>query len=233
MSEVLHIKSSAVPKLRCFDRKTKFILIDGTFKHIEELKPLDILIDGTIITSKIKVTSKGLDMYKLDNIIVSESHVVKYDNKWIQVKEHPYANKISGYTEPYLYCLNTSTKIILLNNTVFTDWDEVYDDSLEFLLNYYSIEDTECISKIVDCGFNKETQIKTKFGEKSIDKICIGEVLSTGGIVYGIVELTNNLGNEKLLNLLVSNEKFEISDVVHFDYNNNIDCILKLNKNII
>ena len=74
---------------------------------------------------------------------------------------------------------------------------------------------------------------KIGFDQITIDKIFIGEVLSTGGIVYGIVELTDNLGNEKLLNLLVSNETFEIDNVVHFDYNNNIDSVLKLNKNII
>ena len=100
-------------------------------------------------------------------------------------------------------------------------------------MNYHSIQKTEDLSKKADCGFNKETKIKIIDGEKTIDKICIGEVLSTGGIVYGIVELTNNLGNEKLYNLLVSNEKFEIADVLHSDYNNNIDSILKLKKNII
>jgi hypothetical protein len=233
MTEVLHIKTSRIPKLRCFDRKTQFMLIDGTFKPIEELKPQDILIDGSIITAKIKVTAKDLDMYNLNSIIVSESHVIKYNNQWIHVRNHPEAQKISEYTEPYLYCLNTSTKTIILNEIVFTDWDEIYDDSLEFLLNYHSIQKTEDLSKIVDCGLNKETKIKIIDGEKSIYKICIGEVLSTGGIVYGIVELTNNLGNEKLYNLLVSNEKFEIADVLHSDYNNNIDSILKLKKNII
>ena len=102
-----------------------------------------------------------------------------------------------------------------------------------YFLSIEEIKKTEHISKIVDYGFHKETKIKTKNGEKTIDKIFIGEVLSTGGIVYGIVELTDNLGNEKLLNLLVSNETFEIDNIVHFDYNNNIDSILKLNKNII
>ena len=230
MSEVLHIKSSAIPKLRCFDRKTRFVLIDGTFKHIEELKPQDMLLDGSIITAKIKITSRDLSIYNLNGVVVSESHIVKYHNKWIYVKDHPDADIIYNYTEPYLYCLNTSTKTIILNNMVFTDWDEIYDDSLEFLLDYYSIQEKEKISKFVDCGFAKETKIKTKIGEKAIDKIYIGEVLSTGGIVYGIVEFTNNLGNKKLLNLLVSNKQFEIGNVLHFDYNNNIDSILNQRK---
>ena len=233
MTEVLHIKTSAIPKLRCFDRKTKIMLLDRTFKHIEELKPNDILVDGSIVTAKIKVMAKNLDMYNLNGIIISESHIVKYNNKWIYVREHPDADRVYNYTEPYLYCINTSNKTIDINDILFTDWDETYGDSLEFLMNYFSIKKTEHISKIVDCGFHKETKIKTKNGEKTIDKIFIGEVLSTGGIVYGIVELTDNLGNEKLLNLLVSNETFEIDNVVHFDYNNNIDSVLKLNKNII
>jgi hypothetical protein len=48
--------------------------------------------------------------------------------------------------------------------------------------------------------------------------------------VYGIVEFTNNLGNKKLFNLLVSNKQFEIDNVLHFDYNNIIDSILNQRK---
>ena len=234
MTEVLHIKSSAIPKLRCFDRKTKFMLIDRSYKYIEELNPQDVLSDGSTVTSKIIVTSKDLQMFNLNGIIVSESHIVKYNDKWIPVREHPSAQKIHSYNEPYLYCLNTSSKTIILNDIIFTDWDEIYDDSLEFILNYYSIESPEFISTKVDCGFQKNTKIKLCNEEKTIDTVNIGDILSTGGVVYGIVELTtNNLGNEQLYNLLVSNKKFEVGTVLYSDYNNNIDSILKLNKNII
>ena len=204
MTEVLQIKSSALPKLRCFDRKTKFMLIDRSYKYIEELNPQDILSDGSAVTSKIIVTSKDLQMFNLNGIIVSESHIVKHNNLWIPVREHPDAQKIHTYNEPYLYCLNTSTKTIILNDIIFTDWDEIYDDSLEFILNYYSIESPENLSNLVDCGFQKNTKIKLFNEEKTIDMVNIGDILSTGGVVYGIVEFaTNNLGNEKLFNLLV------------------------------
>ena len=87
---------------------------------------------------------------------------------------------------------------------------------------------------MVDKGYHPDTKIKLLKKEKPIKEINIGDNLSTGGIVYGIVELNdNNLGNEKLYNLLVSNGKFEIGTVVHFDYNYNIDSILEINKNII
>jgi len=234
MAEVLHIKSSSIPKLRCFDKKTRFEMFDKSYKFIEDLSPLDVLIDGSIVTAKIKITSEYLDMYNLNDIIISESHVIKYKDKWIYVRDHPEAVKLDTYNEPYLYCLNTSTKTINLNNIILTDWDEVYEDSLEFLLNYKSIHKTENISKMVDKGYRRDTKIKLLKEEKFIEEINIGDILSTGGIVYGIVELNdNNLGNEKLYTLLVSNGKFEIGNVLHFDYNYNIDAILELNKNII
>ena len=52
MKDVLHIKSSKVPKLRCFDRKTKIFLYDNTFKFIEDVKIGDICLDGSVITAK-------------------------------------------------------------------------------------------------------------------------------------------------------------------------------------
>ena len=121
-----------------------------------------------------------------------------------------------------------------MNNIILTDWDEVYDSSLDFLLNYESIHKTENISKKVDQGYQPDTKIKLLNEDNPIEKINIGDILSTGGIVYGIVELNNNnLGNKTIYNLLVSNGKFEIGPVLHFDYNYNIDTILELNKNII
>jgi ABC-type multidrug transport system fused ATPase/permease subunit len=243
MTDVLHIKSAAIPSLRCFDHKTKIFLENRTYKYIKDIKPGDILLDGSIITSKIKVLSKDLDMYNLNGIIVSESHIVNFNNKWIKVKDHPDSKKLITYREPYLYCLNTSNKKIRLNNMIFTDWDELYDETLEFILNYNSIEKTENIAKKLDYGFNGNTIIKLKKGEKIMRKINVGDILATGDIVYGIVELNNNLGNnnennenkENLYSLLVSSKYFYIGENKYPDYNNNIDSILTnlMKKNII
>lgn len=235
MTEVLHIKASGIPKLRCFDRKSKFYLNDGTFSTIEDLKSGDVLYDGSYITSKIKISSQGLDMFVLDNVIVSESHIVKYNNKWIPVKNHPLSRKLYVYDEPYLYCLNTSNKIIRINNTTFTDWDEIYDDTLDYILNKLNTT-PENIHKIMDVGLNANTMIQLYGGnnEQAISNINIGTKLSTGGIVYGIVELINkDLENEKVFDLLVSNGKIGIDNNIYNDYNYNIDSIIELYKNII
>ena len=68
---------------------------------IKEINVGDELEDGSFVTAKIKVTSKGLKMYLLNDIIVSESHLVKNNGQWIRVSEHPNAEKIE-YNKPYL-----------------------------------------------------------------------------------------------------------------------------------
>jgi len=129
MTEVLHIKSSAIPKLRCFDEHTLIPLNSGHNIYIKDINVGDKLEDGSYITAKIKVTAKDLKMYKLNDIIVSESHLVNHNGHWIRVKEHPSAVKID-YDKPYLYCLNTSNKIIDIAGIVFSDWDEIVNNDL-------------------------------------------------------------------------------------------------------
>ena len=234
MTEVLHIQTSGLPALRCFDKDTAFTLQNNTTKYIKDICVGDILLDGSTVTAKIKVLSSGLDMYKLNGIVVSGCHIVKYNQKWMPVREHPQATHIPRFNEPYLYCLNTSSKTIVLNNIIFTDWDEIYDENLVFILGYKDIRIPENISKTLDKGFNENSKIKLIDGTKLLKTVEIGDILLSGGIVYGIVEIDKNLGvtnnSDKLYHLLVSNGCFEVDGVKHFDYNNNIDSVLQLRK---
>lgn len=231
MTEVLHVKADAIPMLRCFDKDTLITLENGSKIPIKKINPGDILADKSIITAKVKVLAKGLIMYKLNGIIVSESHILNYKDKWISVREHPDAIKIEKYREPYLYCLNTTNKIINLNGTIFTDWDEIYDDSLEKILNYKNILRTENIAKELYYGFSEKTIIKMSNQYKPIVDVEVGDELSTGGIVYGIVKLDkNSLGNKvdskNIYHLLVSNKYFETMENLEADYNNIVDSLL-------
>ena len=137
MIDVLHVKTSlGIPKVKCFDKDTEIIMNDGSIKKISEIKVGDILLENNEVTACIKVETKGSSVYYLDDITVSDSHIVKYLGKWIPVSKHPDAIKYLTYTEPYLYCLNTSKKIIKINGTIFTDWDEIYDNDIcEIMVN--------------------------------------------------------------------------------------------------
>lgn len=232
MTEVLHIKSSGIPKLRCFDEYTLIPLQNGNKIFIKDINIGDKLENGSYVTSKIKVTSENLKMYKLNNIIISGSHLVKYTNKWIRVEEHPNAKYIS-YNKPFLYCLNTSNKIIELSGIIFSDWDEIIDDKLTIIQKQNNnITNLENIHEFLNDGFDENTHIKLYNNNcKPINEINIGDILENGSTIYGLVEIearklrkyTNKSFPKKLYNLLTTDGTLKINLVDVKDYNNIID----------
>ena len=239
MTEVLHIKSSAIPKLRCFDEYTLIPLQNGNKIYIKDINIGDKLENGSYITAKIKVTSSQLRMYRLNNIVVSGSHLVNHKNKWIRVEDHPNAEQIT-YNKPFLYCLNTSNKIIELSGITFSDWDEINDDKLTSLNKQNeNIKNLENIHEFLDDGFEENTQIKLYNSKKQISEINIGDILENGSFVYGLVEVeagklrkyTNKTPPKKLYHLLTTYGSFltelkslqNINSINVKDYNNLID----------
>ena len=165
MVDVLHVQTNlSIPRVKCFDKDTEITLNDGSIKKISEIKTGDILIDNNEVTACIKVESKGSVVYNLDDIVVSNSHIVKYSGKWVPVSKHPDAIKCAFYNEPYLYCLNTSNKIIQIGKYTFTDWDEIYDNDIdEILVNtFIPISKLNEIHSKLDSGFKGNTKIKLK-----------------------------------------------------------------------
>jgi hypothetical protein len=206
-----------IPKVKCFDKNTMIKMKNGISKKITEIQVGDILYNNNVVTAKIKVTTEGSTMYYLNNVLVSDSHIVKFNDKWIMVSDHPDAVKCNKYDDEFLYCLNTSKKFIEINNTIFTDWDEIYDDSLNTILDNNKI-DKESIHKYLDCGFapNSKVSLKNK-GVKNLNKIKINDILENGGKVYGVVEIDGyslveqfsyNLGENKFIEGFSEDFKF-------------------------
>jgi hypothetical protein len=248
MTEVLHIKTDGIPKLRCFDKKTRIPLKNGVIKDIQNVTTGDILENGDKVTATIKVDSRELRMFCIRDIVISESHIVKHEQKWIPVREHPEAIEIFNYNEPFLYCLNTSSKEITLNGLIFTDWDEIYDDTLEKVLESMQLTKKEDIHKYLNNGLQENMLVDiledNKMKRKLIKDVKIGDILSLKsktheivyGKVYGIVEIENNedlilgkenMEKEKLYHLLVTNNYFESNGIKIPDYNYKIDFICK------
>ena len=195
----------SIPTLKCFDENTLITMNDGTKKIITEIKTGDLLFENNEVTSVIKVEASGSTMYNLNNIIVSDSHIIKYNDKWIPVSKHPDAIQYDIYVKPYLYCLNTTSKIISIDNYIFTDWDEIYGyDILEIKLNgFHPIKELKDIHTFLDGGFEGQTRIKLKNGMfKEIKDINAGDILYHGEKVYGIVTINgNNVNNQFKYNL--------------------------------
>jgi hypothetical protein len=214
-------KLKKIPKLKCFDKNTRIIMNNGVCKTISEIEVGEKINGNNLITAKIVVETKGSVMYNLNGVMVSDSHLVKYNNKWVRVDEHPLAVKIEQYSEPYLYCINVENKVIEINGNVFTDWDEIYDDELEKIKNVkiknvmfnsnktlnYSMDhlnvNNSDIHRYLDGGFEKNTQITLKNGViKNIKNISIGDILENGERVYGCVEIDGvNLLEQAIYNL--------------------------------
>jgi hypothetical protein len=242
MGEYLGIYGYNIPSLKCFDKNTSILLNDGTIKKIHEIQVGDILENNNEVTAFIKVETKGSIMYYLDGIIVSDTHIVNYKGKWVPVSKHPDSMKCSEYNEPYLYCLNTSNKTITLNNIVFTDWDEIFQedeifqgnndfqDSIKQIMNneYIKLNNVKDIHIELDSGFEESTRIQLYNGKyKKMKDIIIGDELQNGEKVYGVVVINgSNLSQqykyilgEKLVviggpNLVLCDEKIWLSSTL-------------------
>ena len=190
MKIFLGIDGYVVPSMKCFDKNTKIPMNDGSTKIISEIRVGDVLFDNNEVTGVIRVATEGSDMYYLDNIFVSDSHIVNYHEKWIPVSKHPDSMKCVEYNEPYLYCLNTSNKTIVINDITFTDWDEVYEKDIQDIKSYIKQNGLELIHSQLDGGFVGSTLVKLFTGDsKQIKDILIDDVLENGEKVYGVVEI--------------------------------------------
>lgn len=232
MGEYLGIYGYRIPRLKCFDKNTLIQMNDGTIKKICEIQVGDILENNNEVTACVKVETKGSTMYYLNNIIVSDTHIVKYEQKWIPVSKHPNAIKIAVYNEPFLFCLNTANKTITINNFVFTDWDEIYNNDINKILHNknFHLDNLKDIHSKLNSGFDGSTKIKLHNGiYKNIKDIEIGEKLQNGEEVYGIVivnggnienQYTYHLGENSIIhggpNLVICDEKISVSSTLYF-----------------
>jgi len=239
MTKVLKVQSNLkIPKIKCFDKNTLLKMNDGSEKKIIDIKVGDILINNNEVTGKIKVETVGSDIYNLNDIIVSNSHIVKYNNTWIPVSEHPRSKKIKSYNEPFLYCLNTSSKIIIIKDVCFTDWDEIYNNDITKFNTLLCIKfnnskqpykfKTNDIHTYFDGGFIGSTIIKLKNGSKKIiQDIEVGDILENDENVYGLVEINGKNIDEQCVYYLGKNKKFEGGCNLCF-YNESINILTTL-----
>lgn len=198
MQDVLHIQVGGSlptlqpPSIKCFDKDTLLTMHDGSKQQIHTIQPGDKLLNNNVVTAIIKVMTEGSQMFELDGIIVSDSHIVKYNETWVPVSKHPSAKPIHSYEPRYLYCLNTSSKIIKIDSHIFTDWDEIVGNDIERVKNneFRKLINNEEIHTFLDSGFIDTTQINLTNGvTKNIKDVKIFDILENGERIYGIVKI--------------------------------------------
>ena len=192
------IPSVSVPTFRsCFDKNTKLIMVDGSVKSIIDIQVGDKLLNNIIVTEKFILSAKNINIYKLtDDTIVSDSHYIKYNNKWVLVKDYPY-KQIYNYNEPFIYCINTSSKRIIIKNNEYLDWSDITSDDITIYKKQHCYSENTILFL-----FNGSC--------KNIKDIKIGDILSHGEKITGLVESLDESNN--LYHLITDKKSFYINN---------------------
>ena len=178
---------------RCFDENTPIETNKGT-KAIKDIKIGDKLKSGGWVTAIMKLSKENETIYNLNGIIVTGTHMVFHDDLgWIKVEEHPKRDIIKNYTSPFVYCVNTTSKMLHIGGELFLDWDETNITDIMGYCAQTNIEKTEDIHTFLDGGFVEDTKLELKNGDtKKINDIKINDILSHGEKVLGIVKIDGN-----------------------------------------
>jgi hypothetical protein len=115
----------------CFHPKTKLKLLDGKIVNINEIELGDILENGSKVICTMKLIKNDTDVfYELfdpkykQKIYVTGTHMVRYNNKFIEVNKHPDAVLTNNVKCEHLSCLITHNHIIQIGSRVFWDYED-------------------------------------------------------------------------------------------------------------
>jgi hypothetical protein len=178
----------------CFIGDTDLTLHDGSNIKIKDIDVGMILQHNNVVTAKMKLANIDEAIYCLNGIYCTGEHMMKYNNSWIKLKDHPHSI-ITDFHDEYLYCINTSKKVIHIENEVFGDWDELDNaqiDELKQKCNKYLPKQFELhdIHKYLDGGFVSTTKIELQDGHNvNICDIEVNNILRFGERVTGIVKI--------------------------------------------
>ena len=119
---------------KCFYPHTDVKLKDGTIKSMKDLNLGDVLEDGSIVETVMKIDNKRekLPLYVIrgagvdgEDIFVTGSHLVfdETNNKFIKV-EYYHKSELSDFKTDWFSCLITSTHKIPIGREIFWDWED-------------------------------------------------------------------------------------------------------------
>jgi hypothetical protein len=119
---------------KCFHPNTLVALKNGKIKPMKDLDLGDVLVNGSIVESLMKIDNKReqIPFYVIkgggtndDNIYVTGSHFV-YDNscsKFIKIENYKKA-ELTNIKTDWFSCLITSDHKITIGNELFWDWED-------------------------------------------------------------------------------------------------------------
>jgi len=183
----------------CFPGETELIVQDGEKGRrvpIKDVKIGDVLLPGkSVVTATFQFYSRGQEMVQLGRVRVSTNHYVMHEGRPIMAGEHPHAIRLGPWdSDDVLYCVNTSDHKIPVEYLTFMDYDETSEgdrDTLNFIdsrVNGYTKPKNRDYMYQDSCfAIEENSKIKTKSGWMMAKDIKIGDMLSTGCEVVGLI----------------------------------------------
>jgi hypothetical protein len=127
----------------CFDPSTPVLMADGTSKPVCEIAIGDEISEGGIVL--VLGTFLSNDMYQLDGVRVTATHVVQSDDGWVRVEDHPRA--VQEISRQQKTCnLITSNNRMICNGTTFADQTEFGGVFLEDMMELGAEERIETLN---------------------------------------------------------------------------------------
>jgi len=221
----------------CFDGDTIIEFEDKTKIPISKLDKTHIgkeIKGGHKIISIFKFKTDNNKIYKINDILVSGSHRILYNGKYIRVNNHPNKIEISDYNKDFIFCLNTNTGKIPIFNSIFLDYDDLLEEDLLKLkqnslwLNFNNENFIkQNIYKHFSCGFEAFTLVEMFDGtSKFISECQIGDLLKDNIKVLGTVLLESDLPEIFLYNDLI----LAGGNIIKLDADNNNENLQRFSR---
>lgn len=205
MGDVFHLSHKKLPKKphkrHCFNGDFIIQTQRGEIP-ISELKPNDIVKGNVRVTSVMKLSRNDELLYDLGNgLYVSGTHKI-YNERlkdFIYVFRDGRFKKAKHRNDEFLYCFNTTNKLIQMNGYVFLDYDELTNDYLTDIIMHFKttfptmVFNKSSLHNTYDGGFSHETPIlMSDISLKMLSEIEIGDTLWGDIEVLGIVTIQPN-----------------------------------------
>lgn len=185
----------------CFPGHTELIVQDQSDKGfhrvpIKDIKIGDVLLPGkSVVTATFQFYSRGQEMVQLGPVTVSTNHYVLHEGKYIMAGDHPHAIHLGPWnSDDLLYCVNTSDHHIPVSYLTFMDYDETSEgdkETLNFIdsrVNGFTKPKNKDYTYKDSCfAIDEHRIIKTTSGLKQAKDIAVGDTLSTGSEVVGLI----------------------------------------------
>ncbi len=125
----------------CFEGHTSVEKADGTTAFIDTIRIGDVLADGGRVTATFAFEHPTTDLYEMEGIRVTGSHIVYADDGTpCLVRDCPSASPCPTEGPVKLYCISTTThKIPIMTTTSrmwFADWEEISEENRDAQLRW-------------------------------------------------------------------------------------------------